>query len=78
MRKPVQSPKRNFADVIAQLKIGMTELELMTEVDYQMRRHGSLGPSFTTSLQFRPRSSMLFSSAWMQPRSAARAGLDPV
>ena len=39
-----------FADVLTHLKIGMTELEVITEVDYQMRRHGSLGPSFTTSM----------------------------
>jgi Xaa-Pro aminopeptidase len=28
----------------------MTELDIITEVDYQLRRHGALGPSFTTSL----------------------------
>jgi Xaa-Pro dipeptidase len=49
MRKAGAITEAAFADVIAQLKIGMTELELMTEVDYQMRKHGSLGPSFTTS-----------------------------
>jgi ketosteroid isomerase-like protein len=32
------------------LKIGMTELDIVAEVDFQMKRHGSLGPSFTTSL----------------------------
>lgn len=49
MRRAGEITEAAFADVIAQLKIGMTELDLMTEVDYQMRRHGSLGPSFTTS-----------------------------
>jgi Xaa-Pro aminopeptidase len=39
-----------FADVITQLKHGMTELDIISEVDYQLRRHGSLGPSFTTSM----------------------------
>lgn len=39
-----------FADVLTHLKIGMIELDAITEVDYQMRRHGSLGPSFTTSM----------------------------
>lgn len=38
-----------FADVLKQMKHGMTELELVSEVDYQLRKHGSLGPSFTTS-----------------------------
>ena len=39
-----------FGDVLKQLKHGMTELDVISEVDYQLRRHGSLGPSFTTSL----------------------------
>ncbi len=39
-----------FAAVCQQLKHGMTELEIVSEVDYQLRKHGSLGPSFTTSL----------------------------
>lgn len=39
-----------FADVLKQLKHGMTELDIISEVDYQLRKHGSLGPSFTTSL----------------------------
>ena len=39
-----------FAEVLPRLKHGMTELDLMTEVDYQLRRHGALGPSFTTAL----------------------------
>lgn len=39
-----------FAAVIEKLRIGMTELDIVTEVDYQMRKRGSLGPSFTTSL----------------------------
>jgi Xaa-Pro dipeptidase len=50
MRKAGQITEAAFADVIAQLKHGMTELDLVSEVDYQLRRHGSLGPSFTTSL----------------------------
>ncbi len=39
-----------FADVLAQLRHGMTELEIIAEIDFQLRRHGALGPSFTTSL----------------------------
>ena len=39
-----------FAEVLKQLKIGMTELDIIAEVDYQMKRHGSLGATFTTSL----------------------------
>jgi len=39
-----------FADVLPLLKHGMTELDIISEVDFQLRKHGSLGPSFTTSL----------------------------
>jgi Xaa-Pro aminopeptidase len=50
MRRAGAITEAAFTDVLAQLKHGMTELEVITEVDYQMRKHGSLGPSFTTSL----------------------------
>lgn len=50
MRKAGEITEAAFADVVKQLKLGMTELEIISEVDYQLRRHGSLGPTFTTSL----------------------------
>ena len=50
MREAGRITEAAFKDVVANLKIGMTELDVSTEVDYQMKRHGSLGPSFTTSL----------------------------
>lgn len=50
MRKAGEITEAAFADVLKQLRIGMTELEIISEVDYQLRKHGSLGPSFTTSL----------------------------
>jgi Xaa-Pro aminopeptidase len=50
MRQAGRITEAAFADVIPKLKFGMTELDVVTEVDYQMRRHGSLGPTFTTSL----------------------------
>lgn len=50
MREAGAVTEKAFADVLAQLKVGMTELDIIAEVDYQMKRHGSLGPSFTTSL----------------------------
>lgn len=49
MRRAGAITEAAFADVIKQLRHGMTELEMMSEVDYQLRKHGSLGPSFTTS-----------------------------
>jgi Xaa-Pro aminopeptidase len=39
-----------YAAVCEKLRHGMTELDIVSEIDYQLRRHGSLGPSFTTSL----------------------------
>ena len=50
MRQAGAITEAAFAAVCAQLKQGMTELDIITEVDYQLRKHGSLGPSFTTSL----------------------------
>ena len=50
MRAAGRITEAAFADVVRQLKIGMTELDIIAEVDFQMKRHGSLGPSFTTSL----------------------------
>jgi Xaa-Pro aminopeptidase len=50
MREAGRITEAAFADVLKMLKIGMTELDIVAEVDFQMRRHGSLGPSFTTSL----------------------------
>lgn len=50
MRQAGAITEAAFTDVLKNLKIGMTELEIVSEVDYQLRKHGSLGPSFTTSL----------------------------
>ena len=50
LRRAGEITEKAFAATVAQLKIGMTELDVESEVDYQMKRHGSLGPSFTTSL----------------------------
>lgn len=50
MRRAGAITEAAFADVCKRLKHGMLELDVVTEVDYQLRKHGSLGPSFTTSL----------------------------
>jgi Xaa-Pro aminopeptidase len=50
MRRAGAVTEAAFTDVIKQLKLGMTELDIISEIDYQMKRHGSLGPTFTTSL----------------------------
>jgi Xaa-Pro dipeptidase len=38
-----------YAATLAQLKYGMSNLDLITEVNYQLRRHGATAPSFVTS-----------------------------
>lgn len=50
MRRAGAVTEAAFADVVKQLKLGMTELDVISEVDHQMRKHGALGPSFTTSM----------------------------
>jgi Xaa-Pro dipeptidase len=50
MRAAGAITERAFGEVLKKLTHGMTELDVVTEVDHQLRRHGSLGPSFTTSL----------------------------
>jgi Xaa-Pro dipeptidase len=50
MREAGRITEAAFADVLPKLKFGMTELDVVAEVDYQMKRHGSLGATFTTSL----------------------------
>lgn len=50
MRRAGEVTEAAFADVLKQLKLGMTELDIVSEVDYQLRRHGSLGPSFATAI----------------------------
>lgn len=50
MRRAGEITEAAFADVIQTLKLGMSELDIIDEVDHQLRKHGGLGPSFTTSL----------------------------
>ena len=50
MRRAGAITEAAFAATLKQLKLGMTELDIVSEIDHQMRAHGSLGPSFTTSL----------------------------
>jgi Xaa-Pro aminopeptidase len=50
MRQAGAITEAAFAAVCEKLHHGMIELDIVSEVDYQLRAHGSLGPSFTTSL----------------------------
>lgn len=50
MRRAGEITEAAFAATCEKLEHGMTELDIVSEVDYQLRRRGSLGPSFVTSL----------------------------
>lgn len=50
LRKAGEITEAAFADVIKAMKHGMTELDVILETDFQLRKNGSFGPSFTTTL----------------------------
>jgi len=50
MRRAGAMTEAAFADALGNLRHGMTELEVVSEVNYQLRKHGSLGESFPTAL----------------------------
>jgi len=50
MRRAGEVTEAAFAAVLKQLKHGMSELEIISEVDLQLRKHGALGPSFVTAM----------------------------
>ncbi len=63
LRRAGEITEKAFDAVVRQMKVGMTELEVVSEIDYQMKRHGSLGPSFTTALyNTSPTKKLLFGS----------------
>ncbi len=67
LREAGRKTEAAFTEVIKALKPGMTELEVVSEIDYQMKKQGSLGPSFTTSLyNTGPDIEMLFGARRLQ------------
>ena len=50
MRRAGEITTATYEAVCEKLQHGMTELDIVSEIDFQLRLHGSLGPSFTTSL----------------------------
>ena len=46
MQRAAEITDQALGATIAQMKIGMTEWDVATEVDYQIKRHGGDGPSF--------------------------------
>ena len=60
-----------FTAVVATLRHGMTELDIVSEVDLQLRRRGALGPSFTTAMyNSGPNHPLIFGhqeARWLRP-----------
>ncbi len=50
MRRAGAVTEAAFAETLKHLRIGMTETEICAEVDLQLRKHGAIGPSFTTAM----------------------------
>ena len=50
MRKAGGITEAAFGAVLPKLRHGMTELDIISEVDHQLRKHGAFGPSFNTAL----------------------------
>lgn len=51
LRRAGEITEAAFRDVLTRLKHGMTELDVLTEVEYQLVRHGSLGPAYPSLLE---------------------------
>lgn len=50
MRAAGKITEEAFSSTLKALKPGMKEIEVVLEVDYQLRTHGAFGPSFNTTL----------------------------
>lgn len=50
MRRAGEITEAAFAATLPKLRPGMTELDVMSEINYQLRQHGSLGESFVTTM----------------------------
>jgi Xaa-Pro aminopeptidase len=56
LRRAGEITEAAYAATLGTLRPGMTTLDLVTEVNYQLKRHGSFAPSFNTSFyNFGPR-----------------------
>ena len=74
MREAGRITEAAFTDVLKHLKHGMAEVEVMLEVDYQLKMHGAFGPSFNTTLYaVGPEHELFFN----QPEETWRRPLDP-
>jgi len=50
MRRAGAVTEAAYTATLKQLKHGMSEAEISAEIDYQLRMHGALGPSFVTTM----------------------------
>jgi Xaa-Pro aminopeptidase len=50
MQRAAEITDQTLAATISQMKSGMTEWDVATEVEYQIKRHGGYGPSFTPGI----------------------------
>ena len=50
MKRAGEITEAAFVDVLTKLQHGMKEMDILSEVDYQLRRHGGFGPSFTSAV----------------------------
>jgi Xaa-Pro aminopeptidase len=50
LRKAGEITETAYGNVLKSLKHGMRELDIVSEVDFQLRKAGALGPSFSTSI----------------------------
>ncbi len=74
MREAGRITEAAFTETLKHLKHGMTELEVVLEVDYQLRMHGAFGPSFNTTLYtVGPEHELFFN----QPEETWRRPLNP-
>lgn len=74
MRRAGEMTEAAFAAILSQLRHGMTELDVMAEVHFQLWRHGSPGSSFTPLLENSGPSHPLFLG---QPLDAWKRELHP-
>lgn len=53
MQRAAEVVDETYAAVLKKLKVGMTEMEIAAEVDWQLVRHGAEGTSFVTGIMCR-------------------------
>lgn len=74
LRRAGEITEATHRDLLPKLKHGMTELDVITEIEYQLRRHGSAGSSFPVTLYCSgPEHPLIFG----KPETTMQRALDP-